>query len=336
MKLERLDPQDVDWAELDRLPDRLLFQTREWVEFIARTQRAEPVVAAVVDDGRAVGWFTGLVVRRFGLRVLGSPLPGWTTDYMGFNLQPGIDRCAAAAALVRFAFGPLRCVHLEFKDRSFTERDVPGPGFRHTRAMTYEVDLTGSEDEVFSRMSSACRRAIRKAQKSGVTVEAAADRAFAEEYYTQLKDVFAKQALVPTYDLARVQELIRCLAPSGRLLALRARKPDGTTIATGIFPAFGGSAYFWGGASVREHQGLRPNELVFWTAMQYWRSRGVVNLDLGGAGDYKRKYGGRQIWTPWFRISRYPALPALREATRSAVRLRQQLSGRRIERVGRT
>ena len=47
-------------------------------------------------------------------------------------------------------------------------------------------------------MDSACRRCIRKAEKSGVTVEEAHDLAFADDNDEQLKDVFAKQGKLPT------------------------------------------------------------------------------------------------------------------------------------------
>jgi CelD/BcsL family acetyltransferase involved in cellulose biosynthesis len=86
VKLERLDLDAVDWGELDAFPDRVVFQTREWIEFVRWTQGAEPVVAAVMEQGRTIGYFTGLVVTRYGLRLLGSPFPGWTTSSMGFNL----------------------------------------------------------------------------------------------------------------------------------------------------------------------------------------------------------------------------------------------------------
>ncbi|WP_214365438.1 GNAT family N-acetyltransferase [Pseudonocardia sp. H11422] len=330
LTLERIDPQDGDWDRMDAAADRVVFQTREWLSFLACTQRAEPVVAAVLDRGERVGSFTGLIVRRFGVPILGSPFPGWTTDYMGFNLAPGVRRRDAAAALQKFAFGPLRCVHLELKDRRLRSADLDGLGFEHSPTLTYEVDLGCDEDEMFGRMSSACRRAIRKADKLGVTVEIATDATFADEYYTQLQEVFARQALVPTYDVERVRQLIHWLQPAGRLLLARALAPDGRPIATALFPAFNGTAYFWGGASRRADQIVRPNEMIFWFAMRYWRERGMTTMDLGGAGDYKRKYGVRELRLPWFRSSRYSILSSMRDIAQTAVLRRQSRRGRRL------
>jgi CelD/BcsL family acetyltransferase involved in cellulose biosynthesis len=329
LTLERVGLESCDWECMDAFPDRVIFQTREWLEFVARTQRAEPVIASVLRDGEVVGYFTGLIVRRFGVRILGSPFPGWTTDSMGFNLVDGVSRRDAAAALVRFAWGALRCAHLELKDRRLQSADVEALGFESDAKLTYEVDLADDEQAIFGRMSSACRRAIRKAEKVGVTVEPAAGPGFADEYYAQLLDVFAKQSLVPTYGVERVRALIACLEPTGRLLLLRALSPDGRSIATGIFPAFNGTAYFWGGASLRVDQILRPNEALFWYAMRYWRERGMTTLDLGGAGDYKRKYGTRELWLPWCRRSRVPGLSLMRTVARRATKRRQAWAGRR-------
>jgi hypothetical protein len=328
LTLERLALESCDWEAMDAFADRVVFQTREWLDFVARTQRAEPVVAAVLEDGERVGYFTGLVVRRFGVRILGSPFPGWTTESMGFNLRDDSSRSAAAAALVPFA-RTLRCQHLELKDRRLQGGELDGLGFESTLTLTYELDLDGDEEAVFGRMSSAARRAVRKAEKSGVTVTPVTGPAFADEYYAQLEGVFARQSLVPTYGVERVRALIECLEPTGRLLLLRALSPDGRSIATGIFPAFNGTAYFWGGASLREDQILRPNEAIFWYAMRHWRERGISALDLGGAGDYKRRYGPRELWLPWFRRSRVPGMALMRRAAREAVRRRQEWLGRR-------
>lgn len=327
MRLERVDAGSVDWATLDAYPDRVIFQTREWIDFVARTQRAEPVVAAVLDGGGTVGYFTGLIVRRFRIPILGSPFPGWTTSSMGFNLMPGVSRRDAARALGDFAFGRLGCFHLELKDRALDRDDLHGLGFDCSPTVTFEIDLTREEDELFSAMTSACRRAIRKGAKEGVVVEEARGVEFADEYYEQLVEVFARQSLRPTYGVSRVRELIRCVEPTGHLLLVRARAPDGRSIATAIFPAMNGVAYFWGGASWRRDQALRPNEAIFWYAMRYWRERGMSTLDMGGGGDYKRKYGPRELSVPFFRKSRFPALMTLREGARRAAGLRQRRRG---------
>lgn len=314
LEIEQLAFDGCDWAAMDAYPDRQVFQTREWLAFLADSQHAQPVVCAVKQDGERVGHFTGAVVRRYGVRILGSPFPGWATGYMGFNLREGVNRREAAAAVLRHAFGPLHCMHAELRDRQIGFDDAKALGVETDRFVSFEVDLSGEEDEIFGNMSSACRRAIRKAAKEGVVIEEADDEQFAADYYAQLEDVFAKQDLRPTYDLRRVQSLVEHLRPAGRVLLLRALSPDGRCIATGIFPAHGRSMYFWGGASWRADQILRPNEAIFWHAIRYWKARGVEAFDLGGGGEYKKKYGGVPIEVPTLMKSRIRGLAAMRSA----------------------
>ena len=334
LTFQQLERSRVDWDELDSYADRNVFQTREWLSFIEKTQRAEPVIAVIRRGDETVGFFTGLVIRRYGIRILGSPFRGWTTSYLGFNLREGVSRRAAVEALLPFAFRSLGCLHLELRDRDLKLDDVHGLGVDYSLGVdfggktVFEVDLRPPEEELFARMTSACRRCVRKAEKVGVTIEEADDLDFANDYYAQLREVFAKQSLVPTYDKARVTELIRHLHPTGHLLLLRARDPDGQCIATGIFPAMNRWMYFWGGASWRSHQILRPNEALMWYAMRYWRSRGVEICDLGGASEYKRKWSPVEASAPFFRISRFRTISAARTLMKKGFKVRQAALGR--------
>ncbi|MGB9195424.1 MAG: hypothetical protein WCB53_00715, partial [Terriglobales bacterium] len=209
MKLHQIDFKTADWKLLDSFGDRTVFQTRPWLEFIADSQGATPVLAEVRDGNDVAGYFSGLTFTKFGMKVLGSSFPGWTTPYIGFNMKPGVSRRAALGALEKFAWDELKVLHLEVSDPHFTFEDAEGLGFTAEHYGSYRTDLTRSEDEIFNGMESSCRRCIRKAEKSGVTIDEAHDAAFADEYYAQLKDVFAKQGLVPTYSVDRVRALVK-------------------------------------------------------------------------------------------------------------------------------
>jgi hypothetical protein len=327
MKLHPIDIKSADWKRLDGFADRTVFQTREWLQFIAESQRAQPVLAEVREKNDVLGYFSGLIFSKFGMKVLGSSFPGWTTPYIGFNLNPGVPRQPALAALEKFAWDDLKCLHLEVSDPNFTFEDGAASGFKTEYYASYRTDLSRSEEELFNAMESACRRCIRKADKSGLKIEEAHDLAFADEYYEQLQDVFAKQGLVPTYSVERVRALVRNLEPGGNILLLRARNPEGKCVATGIYPGFNQIAEFWGNASFRAYQGLRPNEACHWYAMRYWKNRGVSIFDWGGEGTYKEKYGCTPHRVPWFTKSRYQIVGALRNEARNMFARKQKFLG---------
>ncbi|WP_433306694.1 GNAT family N-acetyltransferase [Actinoplanes sp. CA-030573] len=329
LRLQPATPSAALWRDRETYGDRLIFHTGAWLDFVAEAQRAEPVLATVHDGDEVVGHFTGLVSRRFGLRILGSPMAGWTTSYQGFCLRPGVSRRSALEALMPFAFGVLGCAHVEIRDRFAAESDLDGLGLRWSAAPTAVIDLSRDEGALFAAMAPACRRNIRKAAKSGVTIEEAHDDPeFAAEFYDQLRDVFAKQNLVPTYSIERVRSLIRHLGPPGRLLLLRARDPGGRCIATAVLPWYHRTMYFWGGASYRPDQHLRPNEALIWHALRWAAERGVTEFDFVGGNAYKQKYGTTEVPVPWARRSRSPLVAGLRDAAREAFALRQRAVAR--------
>lgn len=329
LRLHRAESTPALWADRRTYDDRLIFHTEPWLRFVAECQNARPVLATISADGEPVGHFTGLETRKYGLRILGSPMVGWTTSYLGFNLRPDIPRRQALEALMPFAFNDLGYAHLEIRDRGLTETDLDGLGLTWAAAPTAVIDLSPDPDRLFGLMSSACRRNIRKAEKSKVTIEEAApDDDFAADFYNQLRDVFAKQNLVPTYSIGRVQSLIRNLAPHNQLLLLRARDDSGRCIATAVLPWYHRTMYFWGGASYREDQHNRPNEALIWYAMRLARERGVTEFDFVGGNAYKSKYGTSEVPVPWARRSRSPLVAHLRDAAKQGYALKQRAMAR--------
>lgn len=188
----------AEWAGLHpEFKDRTIFQTQEWLSFVAETQQGKPVMAVFRQDSRIVGYFSGLIVNKFGLKILGSPMAGWTTSYMGLSLFPEVSRCAAVKELIRFAFQEWGCVHVELMDRHLRVEDAVQMGYAYRRFSGFEIDLTISIGSLFDNMTSACRRCIRRARKTGVIIEEASDPSFADDFYSQLQEVFRKRFLAP-------------------------------------------------------------------------------------------------------------------------------------------
>ncbi|HEX5079756.1 MAG TPA: GNAT family N-acetyltransferase [Geminicoccaceae bacterium] len=331
MRFHRLAPDEVDWEALDAFEDRVFSQRRHWLRFIQSFVNGDIVVAELRDVGRTLGYFTGIRSRVCGVPVLGSPFRGWLTAEMGFNLAPGVPRYEALRALEDLAFRQLGCLQLEVGDRGFRMTEEAGPGFRFRDRPTYVSDLTLSEDELLARMSRSCRWNIRKAEKNGLRAEVAEPDGFAEEFYGHLCEVFAKQGLVPPYGIERVRALIEHVHPSGDLLLARVRHPNGTSIASGIYPGFGKMSFFWAAGSLREYQVLRSSEILHWFAMRHWKARGVEVHDWAGANRYKERYGATIQVTPILRKSRFQVLEHARETMIKLRNLPRRLQRRRYD-----
>lgn len=330
MEFVELDPAAVCWDTLDAFPDRVFSQRRGWLEFVAGIAGGRIVIAALTDAGEIRGYFSGILFRRLGLQILGSPFKGWTTTYMGFNLSDGVSRIEALRALRRFAFEELGCVHVEVLDRYLTMRDVADLDVDVTVEPTFITPLESSEEQIFAGMKSACRRCIRKAERNGLIIEEASPEGFATEYHEQLVDVFAKQKLTPPYSSDYVQTLIDRIHPSGDALLLRAKTPDGERIASAIYFGHRDHSLFWGNGSFRSHQILRPNEALHWHALKYWKGRGVKFHDWCGPNQYKLKFGPRPLDVPRIRMSRHRAIKWGRDAALHLYTLPRTIRRRRF------
>lgn len=98
---EHLDIQGGKWtANIGPNLSGTIYQSPGWLAFLSRSQNGELVVGALREGRETIGYCTGLIVRKLGLRILGSPFPGWSTNYMGLTLSAGVERRRAVQALI--------------------------------------------------------------------------------------------------------------------------------------------------------------------------------------------------------------------------------------------
>ena len=317
--------KSVPWEKVKSFGSLNIFQTKSWIDFIIRTQNGEPIIIEIKDNGKLSGYFFGLIIKKLGFKVLGSPLRGWTTSYMGFILKNNLVRVEILKDFTSFVFDKLKCVHFEIMDRNITVQSCKEHNLKYEVFSSFEVDLSGTVEENFYKLSKNCRRDVRRAERNGVIVKISNDKDFVLDYYNQLKDVFKKQSLNPTYSFKRIESLVQSFYKSDNLLLLKAFNDKHKCIATGIFPNFNGKMFFFGGASYRKFQNLLPNEALIWHAMKYGIENNIHTFDMGGGGHYKRKYGGKIITVPWIRKSKYKIFSELRNVAKKLYKVKQKL-----------
>jgi hypothetical protein len=311
ISFERIAVNDIAFKNMNVLGEVNFFQTLPWLNFLSKTQNAEPVLASVKSDGHVLGYFTGLIINKYGIRILGSPFRGWNTYFMGFNLVSGAPRSEIFKAFPKFVFKNLRCLYFEIIDPNLLIDDVKASYYPYKVEVLpwYAIDLSLSEDVIFKNMKRTCRQNINKSMKCGVVIEEANDLEFANDYYTQYTEVMSKHSLAPTYDAEYVKLFITQLLPTGNMLLLRANNPKGNCIATAIFLALNKTAVFWGAASWKDYQIMRPNEALAWYGIRKLKSLGIQFLHFGGHSErYKKNLGCQTVPIARLMKARYSLL----------------------------
>lgn len=313
----RLD--EVDEVQFNKPMNKAVFTTIPWIRYIAEDSNAIPYIIEISDREGLIGYFTGLKFSKFGVKMFASPFEGWSTCYMGIDLIREVKKEDILKPLCEYIYKELDCVYIEITDRDINIESAEKNGYIFNTIETLELPISMTDESLFKLFKTDCRNFIRQFERRGATIEVAnPDDNFAEEYYVQLKDVFAKQGLVPTYSIDKVKCLLRNMSKTDNVLCLRVRDPEGNSIATSIFFGFNEKFFFWGGASYRSGQHYRPNEYMIWTAIKYWRDRGVTTFDMVGVRDYKRKFGSHEEAYAKVIFTKYKILISLRNMAKKA------------------
>lgn len=204
------------------------------------------------------------------------------------------------------------------------------------------LDLRSGVEVVWKGFADSRRRAIRKADKSGVEVEEDSTGRLLPEFFALLdrsEERWARQQHEPFW-LARLRARFRDTLPKwqgiARLLDGGCRqwvaRHGGEPVAS-IIVLFGGNAHYTRGAMDKERAGpLRANDLLMWHAIQAACAQGAGTFHLGESGgssslaDYKERFGARPVGYPELRIERLPithADRAARGAVKRAIRFRE-------------
>lgn len=324
----------LNLQEYENLPGKSVFTTREWLEFIQEDSKVKPLFLRITREETLVGYFTAMIQKSYGFRIIASPFAGWSTCYMGFDLaDSSVNKLDLIPCVTEYLFRVKKAHLIEITDRDISVEDARERGYRTSAAETLELEIDRTDEELFKVFKTDCRNFIRQFERRGATLEyAEPDDTFAQEYYTQLQDVFAKQGLVPTYSLEKVKCLLRNLRQSGNVLCLRVRDPEGNCIATSIYPGYNGKFFFWGGASYRSGQHYRPNEYMLWTAIRYWREKGFTMFDMVGIRDYKRKFGSHEVYYAHISLARSKIIFWLRNAAKKAFFFMLKVKGTMLKR----
>lgn len=315
-KFEKIDFEKIEYEEFNNFPDKSVVTTIEWINFINEDSKAKPVIIRIKREKEFIGYFTSLSVVKFGIKIIASPFPGWSTVYMGMDVTDEYKnkKIEIISELIPFLYRLEKCLFIQISDRDISTEMAKKAGFYTHSIETLELGINFGDAALFKNMKPDCRNFIRQFERRGATLEyAVPNDEFAEEYYAQLKDVFSKQRLVTTYSINKVKCLLKNLKDSGNILCLRVRDPEGNSIATSIFPGYNKKFFFWGGASYRSTQSYRPNEYMIFKAIQYWRDNGCEVFDMVGVRDYKLKFGSHEEYYACIIDSKYKILIMLQK-----------------------
>jgi lipid II:glycine glycyltransferase (peptidoglycan interpeptide bridge formation enzyme) len=305
------------WEELLRQQESAtVFHRQAWLHLVAALSHSELRLYEVHQRGNVVGVCPLFFFRRGPVRIAACPPPQAAAPYLG----PAVSRDLLPAALAAAASEARRqgAAYVEFRCQAHVPpSELSEPAFSFEPRSTFILDLRSGPDYLWSnRLEPACRRAVRKAQNSGVVVEEVALRDIVDDYFAMAEQVFAKSHRPPPLSREDYEQMARALEGADLAKVLVARH-DGTILAAGIFPYDQRTVYYLDGVSLSEGQALRPNNLLHWEVIRWACQAGLAQYDMVGAGiagvaRFKRTFGPEEVpytycyraLSPWVALAR--------------------------------
>ena len=264
---------DSEWDSLVAShPDVSFFHSAAWAEVLSKTYAHEPIYLRCLQGDKLVGLVPIMEVNSPFTGRRGVCLP--FTDFCNpllFDEGVSTSTTEALFAVAR----DRKWKHLEVRGRTTAQvLSQAGKAFYgHT------LDLRRETSDLFARFKSSARRALRKANRSGLIVEITRAPAAMMEFYRLHVQTRKRHGLPPQSRsfFLNIQDAVinRNL---GFVILARVGKH---AVAGAVFFQFAGKAVYKFAGSDAKFQNLRANNLVIWEAMRYLAENGIEELDLG-------------------------------------------------------
>ncbi|MCL4360272.1 peptidoglycan bridge formation glycyltransferase FemA/FemB family protein [Patescibacteria group bacterium] len=178
---------------------------------------------------------------------------------------------------------------------------------------TIRVSLSGSEEDIFHRMSSAKRRAVRRALKNGIVIRESSDI----DDLIRIKNKSA--GLLGFITTHGIKHLWPIMAPDHTSIVLAyapgglGRPSRGNLVGGILLLFFDGIAYYWIAGATKKGKKLFAPTLLVWEAFRISRRRKCRWFDFVGVVDerlpdkysawkgftkFKEGFGGKEVYYP--------------------------------------
>ena len=274
MEIKLTNPvTDPDW---DRLvashPDVSFFHSAAWAEVLLKTYAHEPLYLRCLEGDKLAALVPMMEVS--------SPLTGRRGVCLPFTdfcnpLLFDEGASGATSEALREVARDRKWKYLEVRGRTTTEvLSEPGEAF-----YDHTLDLRRETADLFSRFKSSARRALRKANRSGLRVEVTKTPAAMMEFYRLHAQTRKRHGLPPQARsfFLNIQDAVIHRNLGFVILA----RVGELAVAGAVFFQFARKAVYKFAASDAKFQNLRANNLVIWEAMRHLAENGAEELDLG-------------------------------------------------------
>ncbi len=270
-----MDPvQDPAWDMLVQTNrNGSFFHTSHWATVLASAYRYRPCYFAWLEDG----------LLRAGVAVMevDSILTGRRGVSLPFTAQcePLLADDVSLEGILPELFDYGRLAGWRFLEiRGGT--DVLDRSHCNSHYYGHTLDLTVGESALFTNLRDNTRRDVRKAVRTGLTLETRTSLESLKTFY-RLNCLSQKARGIPPQPWVFFTQLFNHALSKGRGRLVLARY-RGAPVAGALFLHFGTRAFLKYTAFDKKHQYLRANTFILWETIRWYAARRYQSLCFGG------------------------------------------------------
>jgi len=273
LNLQILNPANYNnWDELvRRFSDCSFFHSVAWIKVLSESYHYTPA-CFVSDKNDDVAVIPLMEVNSAITGRRGVSLP--FTDYCepiiagSINFQDVLDGIIQYGKRVDWNF-------IEFRGG---EKFLPD-ALSSSRFLGHRLDISRGDNGIYSAFKDTFKRNIKKARANGLIVQFSDTEEAVREFY-RLNCITRKRHGLPPQPYRFFRKVYEHIISKG--LGITALASHGSRFVAGaVFFHFGEKSLYKFGASDIKYQSLRPNNLVMWEAVRWYRERGFKSLSLG-------------------------------------------------------
>lgn len=162
------------------------------------------------------------------------------------------------------------------------------------------LDLGSDSELLWKGFNAKLRNQVRKAEKSGCSVEVGGVELLADYYSVFVRNM--RDLGTPVYGEKFFANVLTAFPEEGRIIAVYLK---GKPVAAGLVVRFRDTVEIPWASSIRDYNTLCPNNLLYWEALQHALRIGCCRFDFGrstpgeGAYKFKEQWGAKPIRLSW-------------------------------------
>jgi FemAB-related protein (PEP-CTERM system-associated) len=295
--IHSLQDGGATWRRVvEHSPHASLAHAPEWLPIIQRAYGHDPFYLSAEDDEGRSGVLPAFVVRRpfFGTVVTSMPF----LDSGG----PCSSSPIVARILIEHLIAEARGIGARLIElRTAAPLDVGARAAEHKVNLT--LPISADPDRLWRQLDKDVRYQIRKAKRSGLSIEAGGPeklQAFYDTFAVRMRDLGS-----PVHAPRFLRAVLDLFGRRARILLVR---KGSTTIGGLMALAFKDRLIVPWAACLKEHFSLCPNMLLYWEALRAASAEGFQRFDFGrstrssGTYHFKCQWGAQEEPLFWYTI----------------------------------